>query len=268
MAFARTGQVPIYYEDTGLGHPVILIHGHSVDGRLWDSQMPALVDARFRVVRYDLRGHGRSEKPAQGYTWVHHMDDLRALIGNLGVGTVHLVGQSMGGGISLGYALNYPSRVSALVLMAPALPGFTYSEEFLQRVAELRDAIRQEGPQPAMERLWLTNPMFDTLRRHPDAFERVRFMTTFYPAANYLSDEDPGELNVLDRLSDIKCPTLVMVGEEDLPDFQEMADIVAENVPGARKVVIPGAGHVINLEAPEAVNRALTEFLQEVTPGH
>lgn len=267
MALCRTGEVPLYYDDSGQGHPVLLIHGHSVDARLWDPQVSALTAARFRVIRYDLRGHGRSDKPQRGYTLAHHLADLRALIGHLGVGPLHLVGLSLGGGIALAYALDHPERVSALALLAPALPGFAYSDEFSQSIIELRDAVRQEGPQSALERLWLAHPIFTTLRRHPDAFERVRFMMRSYSAADYLVDEEPLEMGVLERLSQVPCPTLVLVGEEDLPDFRLITELLAQNVPSAKKVVIPGAGHVVNLEAVEAVNQALVEFLREVTPS-
>lgn len=266
MAISRTGTVAIYYEDTGQGPPVILIHGHGVDSRLWDPQVPALLQAGFRVVRYDCRGHGRTEKPLTGFTYLHHADDLRALIANLGVGQAHLVGLSMGAGIALVYAQQRPERVASLTLISPALPGFTYSSEFTQEIERLRDAIRREGPWRPLEQLWLNSRMFATLRRYPEQFERVRFMMRSYSALDYLLDEDQPDLQVIERLGEVLVPTLVIAGEEDLPDFREIAEILAANIPGAQGMTIEGAGHVLNLEKPDAVNRALVDFLRSITP--
>src|SRR5579884_790829 len=105
MPAVHANGIDIYYEDTGgEGAPVVLIHGHSVDLRMWPAQVLALREAGYRVVRYDVRGHGRSSVPNEGYTWPVYAEDLRALLDTLDIGKAHLVGFSMGGGIALQFA--------------------------------------------------------------------------------------------------------------------------------------------------------------------
>jgi pimeloyl-ACP methyl ester carboxylesterase len=178
----------------------------------------------------------------------------------------HLAGISMGGAIALGLALEEPGRVASLALLDSALPGFAYSPEFEDDVERLRDAVRADGPRAALERHWLTHPLFDGVRRRPEAFAALRRMVLDYPAADYLDEAEyaPPERPAIERLQEVQAPALVVVGERDLPDFLIIADILAENLPWARKLVVPDAGHLPSLERPEAVNHALLSFLAAV----
>ena len=146
MPHAPTNGIVTFYEDSGAGSAVVLIHGHSTDLRLWDTQVGPLTDAGFRVVRYDVRGHGRSTVTERGYTWENYALDLRDLLDHLGIASASLVGLSMGGGIALAVAVMFPERVASLVLADSALPGFGYSDDFSQEVEELVAAVRAEGP--------------------------------------------------------------------------------------------------------------------------
>jgi len=273
MPFATTGDTLTYYEDESPAPPsarretpAVLIHGHSADLRLWEPQVSALLDAGYRVVRYDVRGHGRSSVPPTGYSWEHYLADLRALLDHLRVGRTHLAGISMGGAIALQLALEAPERVASLTLLDSALPGFAYSPQFEDDVERLREAVRVEGPRAALERHWLTHPIFEGVRRHPKAFAALRRMVLDYPAADYLDEAEypPPERPAIERLHEVQAPALVVVGERDLPDFRIIADILAENLPLARKLVVPDAGHLPSLERPEVVNAALLSFLAAV----
>jgi pimeloyl-ACP methyl ester carboxylesterase len=273
MPFATTGDILTHYEDEShgppsarRGAPVVLIHGHSADLRLWEPQVPALLGAGYRVVRYDVRGHGRSSAPPTGYSWEHYLADLRALLDHLRVERAHLAGISMGGAIALQLALDEPGRVASLTLLDSALPGFAYSPQFEEDIERLRQAVRAEGPRAALERLWLTHPIFEGVRRHPQRFAALRRMVLDYPAADYLDEAEyaPPERPAIERLHEVQAPALVVVGERDLPDFLIIADILAENLPQARKLVVPDAGHLSSLERPEEVNPALLSFLAAV----
>jgi pimeloyl-ACP methyl ester carboxylesterase len=273
MPFANTGDILIYYEDEGpeppsarRRTPVVLVHGHSADLRLWEPQVPALLGAGYRVVRYDVRGHGRSSVPATGYDWEHYLADLRGLLDYLRVERAHLAGISMGGAIALQLALEEPGRVASLALLDSALPGFAYSPQFEDDIERLREAVRADGPRAALERLWLTHPIFDGVRRRPEAFAALRRMVLDYPAADYLDEAEyaPPERLAIERLHEVQAPALVIVGELDLPDFRIIADILAENLSRARKLVVPDAGHLSSLERPEEVNPALLSFLAAV----
>jgi 3-oxoadipate enol-lactonase len=265
MPTAPTNGVTTYYEDQDSGPPVVLIHGHSVDLRMWDPQVDALTTTGYRFIRYDTRGHGRSDAPDTGYTPEDYSADLRDLLEGLAVDRAHLVGLSMGGSIAMQSALDEPQRVGSLTLIDSALPGFGYSPEFESAIQELQEAVRREGPRPAFERLWLPHPLFDGLRRFPDRFAALREMVLSFPAKDYLLEaEPPPERQLVDRLGEVSAPTLVMVGELDLPDFQIIAEVLAANIPGARRAVIADAGHVCTMERPEAVNEALLAFLNDV----
>ena len=266
MPHVDTNGIVTSYEDTGRGPPVVLIHGHSADLRLWDLQVPALVEAGHRVVRYDVRGHGRSTVTPTGYTWENYALDLRDLLDGLNLeAPAHIVGLSMGGGIALQFALDFPERVASLVLVDSALPGFDYSPEFAGAIEELLVAVRTDGPRAAFERLWLTHPLFDGVRRFPERFKSLRTIVLDDAAADYL-DETPhalAERQAVERLAEVRAPTLVLLGELDVPDFQLIAEILAGNIAGARLQVIADSGHIPPLEQPEAFNEALLAFREE-----
>ncbi len=267
--------IETYYEEDRPSGPgpfplVVLIHGHSADLRMWQFQTPALVDAGFRVIRYDVRGHGKSAAPPSGYIWENYSADLRDLLITTALewpapaGRAHLVGSSMGGGIALQFALDHPERALSLTLVDTALPGFTYSEEFSDRVSELVDAVRREGVRQAFERLWLVDPLFDGIRRYPDRFQTLRDIVLDFVAADYQPGAIPEDYvpNIIDRLSEIKAPTLILTGEDDLPDFRLIAEILASNLPYSRALSLSGCGHLPPLEVPESFNDILVRFLK------
>jgi len=274
MPHTYTNDIVTFYEDTGDGPAVVLIHGHSLDLRMWKYQVGPLVDMGYRVVRYDVRGHGRSMVTARGYTWDNYSRDLADLLDRLNVEkpaaeplaveSAHIVGLSMGGGIALKFALDYPERVLSLTLVDSILPGFTYSEEFSGWITGLRAAVVTEGKDSAFERLWLAHPLFDGVRRHPERFAEVAEMVSGFQAAEYLpGSETPGDVqpDLAARLGEVATPTLVVVGDEDLPDFRLIADLMDANIRSAQLVELEGCGHLPPVEDPAAFNRVLLEFL-------
>jgi pimeloyl-ACP methyl ester carboxylesterase len=271
MPATDTNGIVTFYEDTGDGPMVVLIHGHSLDLRMWKYQVAPLVDMGYRVVRYDVRGHGRSESPPSGYTWDNYSQDLAELLDHLdppvagvtGVQGAHVVGLSMGGGIALKFTLDHPERVLSLALVDSTLPGFVYSEEFISWVLQLREAVRAEGPRGPLERLWLAHPLFGGLRRHPQRFAEVEEMVAGFQAAEYLADPDPSYVqpDIASRLAEVTVPSLVVVGEDDIPDFRLIASVLTENLPDSRNVIMPRLGHITPLEDPEVFNGVLLEFL-------
>lgn len=265
MPLAHVNGIDTYYEDTGGdGEPVVLIHGHSIDLRMWPSQTLALREAGYRVLRYDVRGHGRSDVPDSGYSWPVYAEDLVCLLDILDIGAAHLVGFSMGGGIALQFALDHPGRTKSLTLIDPAAPGFAYSDDFAATIEALVEAVRAHGWREAAESVWLNHPMFDGLRRHPAAFEVVRDIVLEFRAQDYLVDaEEPGGPEAIERLDELRPPLLVLTGEDDLEDFRLAAELVAGNAPRARLETVPGAGHMLPLERPAEVNKRLLAFLQD-----
>lgn len=266
MPFAETNGIVTYYEIEGAGPTAVLVHGHSADLRLWTYQAPALVRAGFRVVLYDVRGHGRSEKPPTGYRWEDYAADLKGLLDTLNIDAAHVVGLSMGGGIALELAVEEPGRVISLALVDSALPGFAYNQEFSEQIEALVACVRSEGAPTAFERLWLTHPFFEGVRRLPERFALLREMVLAYTAPDYREGAVPADYRpqTIERLSEITAPALVVVGERDVPDFRLIADVLANNLPRAHLAVMRDCWHVPPLEQPDIFNATLIAFLQEV----
>ena len=274
MPHTYTNGVVTFYEDAGDGPVVVLIHGYGADLRLWDAQVEPLREAGFRVIRFDVRGHGRSMIAPDGYTFENYAADLRDLLDRLNierpatesleVGAVHLAGLSMGGGIALQFALDYPDRVLSLTLVDPALPGFTYGDETTTHIQRFMDAVRSHGPRDAVDQVWLEHPFFDGVRRAPAQFASVRDILLDFQAPDMRDGARPAEYrpDIAGRLGEISAPTLVIAGENDVADFRLIADVLAENIRGARLTIIPDCWHLPPVEKPEEFNRILVSFLR------
>jgi pimeloyl-ACP methyl ester carboxylesterase len=268
-----TNGIVTFYEDAGEGPVVVLIHGYGGDLRLWDAQVTPLREAGFRVIRYDIRGHGRSMIAPDGYTYENYSVDLRDLLDrlnveraateNLEVKAVHLVGLSMGGGVALQFALDSPERVLSLTLVDSALPGFTYGEETTAHIQQFMEAVTTEGARTAIDKVWLAHPFFDGVRRDPELFKSVREILLDFQAPDMRDGARPEDYrpDLAIRLAEVTAPTLVIVGENDIPDFRLIADVMAENIPGARQATIADCWHLPPNEKPEELNRLMIDFL-------
>ncbi len=263
MSQRRSGMAPIAggelrYEIDGSGPPVVFGHGFSLDVRLWEPQLAPLA-ASHTMVRYDLRGFGRSTPAAAPY---NHSEDLLALLDHLGLARAALVGLSLGGAVALGATLLAPHRVERLALLDSLLPGYPYSEAFRGEHVEIC-ALAAEQDLGAARQRWLASPLFAPALANPAAAPRLRAMVADYSGWHW-TQRDPGRSlkpPPAGRLSEVTVPSLVIVGALDIDDFQGIARVAAEGLPQARLAVIEGAGHLPNLERPEAVSRELAEFL-------
>lgn len=260
IGIARLTGANIAYEDVGDGKPIVLAHAYGADMTLWDDQMGPLSRA-YRVIRYDARAHGRSSVPTGPYSYD---EDLIGLLDERGIDRAHLVGLSMGGRVVVNTALAHPERVRSLVLLGAALGGHPTRADFLPT----RDAVvaaTRRGDLEMARRLFLEDPLFDGTRRHPAAMARVAAIYRRFSFWSWCSDipELQPEPPAIARLSRIACPALVIVGDLDVPNIREIADILTHEIPGARLVTLPGVGHYAPLEAPDAVNTQILEFLRE-----
>jgi pimeloyl-ACP methyl ester carboxylesterase len=252
----------LVYDSAGKGRTVVLIHGGLLDRKMWDAQFAGLA-RYFRVVRYDTRWHG--ESGGSGGRWSDH-EDLRLLLDHLGAKRAAIVGLSMGGLIAIDFALAHPERASAVVAVSPGLSGFEFPDTSASpHTARMRAAWEQgdvEGVAEAFQRMWTDGP-----RREPgqvDAAVRtsVRAMLC-RGVARALKRPQAQELQppAIGRLREFRAPMLVLVGELDMPDIHTIAGRLMAEVPGARRVVIPGVAHMINMEKPADFERTVVEFL-------
>jgi 3-oxoadipate enol-lactonase len=262
--------VALHVVAEGEGAPVVLLHGHTLDLRVWDEIAPALVAAGLRAIRYDQRGHGRSASPPAGYRWGDHAADLAEVIARVAGGPSHLVGLSKGGGIALELALRRPELVRSLALIGPLVPDAPLSEALFASFKAFAKAIRAEGPRAAVGEVWLSHPLIASAAARPGARERLEAMLRTFPAGEYLAvqrDPPDREWTLTDRLGEIAVPTLVVRGEHEVPDFVAMADLVVSGVRGARLDVVPGSGHLVPLEQPARTAAALVGFLAAASPS-
>lgn len=254
----------LYYEIAGDGEPVVFLHGFGLDYSMWDPQWAAFA-RRYRAIRYDLRGYGRSSLPKGPYS---HTDDLAALLDTLDVKSAHLVGLSMGGRIALRVAVREPARVRSLTLVDTALDGYAWSDDWLNRWRRMTQVSKQ-GDDAGARALWWQHPLFDPARERTDAADLLQTMIARYSGWHWRNqDPDLGHSSSAPRMSAISVPTLILVGERDLPDFQLIAQRAAAELPNATLREIAQAGHMANMEAPREFNELVLEHLQRCQVSH
>lgn len=252
----------LYYEMKGEGNPLLLLHAGVADSRMWDEQFEALAKA-YRVIRFDLRGFGRSSMPPGSFS---NVEDVRALLDALETKDVTLLGVSFGGLIALDFALAYPHYASALILGAPSVSGAGPSERIRQFWDEEERALEAGDLEGATElnlRLWVDGPQRTAEEVDPEVRERVREMQLAIFRKEIPEDvEEIGlEPAAIERLGEVEIPVLVMVGELDLAEKQALADLLVMEMPYCSKAVIPGAAHMLNMEQADLFNRTVLEFL-------
>ncbi len=262
QGFVEVQGARLHYEIEGSGRPVLLIHAANTDARMWEETAAAL-SSRYRIIRYDMRGMGRSEMGTEGYTAYR---DIEGVLDAVDIGACTLVGVSAGGYCALEFVLAQPRRVASLVLVSAGLFASEASEsdEHKRAAAELAAAGDLEAMAEAYARMWLDGPGQSSAR--VSAQTRRRFLAmakdAFARRAEYrfpeLMTPEPGK-----RLREIACPTLVIDGELDFPESHLFAELFAREIPGARRITLAGSAHLPPLDQPEAFHRILREFLAE-----
>jgi 3-oxoadipate enol-lactonase len=251
----------IHYERSGAGFPLLLIHAGIADSRMWEPQAAAL-GMHFDMIRPDSRGFGDSELPPMPYSGVA---DMIALLDHLGVKRAHVVGCSMGGTLAIDLALEHPERVERLVLVAAGISGSNLGEQDSPLFGDIEAADKANDMAAVNEaevRLWVDGPR----RPEGSAPAAVRDLVLDMNGRSLNTDWSSAESQKIDppaitRLGDITAPTLVIVGDQDLPHASANAEVMVSKIPGARRVEIKDAAHLPSLERPEEFNRLLLEFL-------
>ena len=241
--------VKIHYEVHGAGPPLLLTHGYSSTSGMWHGQIEAL-SKRHKLVLWDMRGHGQSDYPDDpaAYSEALTVGDMAALLDAVGAKTAIVGGLSLGGYMSLAFCCAHPERVRALLIIDTG-PGFKKDdarEVWNKRAHETGDRFEREG----LEVLKSASRERSTVT-HRDASGLAR------AARGMLTQRDA---RVIESLPAIKVPSLIVVGADDTP-FLAASDYMAAKIPGAQKVVIPAAGHAVNIDQPQAFIDAVLPFL-------
>lgn len=256
--FAEVNGTSLYYEVRGEGPALVLIQGGNLVQEMWQDQLEEF-SREYRVVTYDVRGFGRSGPWGLPF---RACDDLKALLDFLGIERAHLVGLSLGGRIAVDFALEYPERVGALVLTGPGLSGYDWSRSDRSWTESIMGAVR-EGDSAKAADFWLESPYMEPAMKNPDLAPRLRKLVRANARIWVNQDtEEPLSPPAIERLAHLSAPTLLIVGDKDVPDIQHIATMILEEVPGAKVERVKGSGHMVNLEWPETFNWLVLEFLQ------
>ena len=260
----------LVWESAGEGPAVVFLHPGLWDRRVWDGQVGVFSET-YHVVRYDLRGYGRSSRPEPGAPY-SHVADLATVMDAMGFERAALIGNSMGGRVAIDFALTHPVRVTALVLAEPAISGFegtseeeeAWQEGFADVENQIEEAVTAGDLEHAqdlrLQRLWAP------LGTDDPAGARIRRIA--FDNLHELTMDESGERAVdppaAHRLGEIEAPTLVLPADHDPPWHERMCVALAEGIRGARVVRIPATDHVIPLRRPQEFNRVVLGFLDEV----
>ena len=261
--YVETNGISTYYETSGTGDKpwVVLSHSLACTLAMWETQSRALTD-KFRVLTYDVRGHGRSGAPKGEYSLAMMSDDLNQLLEHLRIESCHFIGLSMGGMIGQVNVLRPKSRIASLVL---ADTTGRWPDDMLPMWGERIRAATTEGmvsfAGPALVR-WFTKPFLD---RRPDVIQTVQEWIETTPVDGFVGAcHAIPKVDTLEQLKQVKLPCLVLVGAEDPGTPPEMSHKLHAAIAGSKLHEIPNAAHLCNLEQPDLFNRAILNFYASV----
>lgn len=259
--YVRVGSEKLYYEMAGEGNNIVLLHDGLIHRETWDAQFPELAKS-FRVTRYDRRGYGKSSSPQVPFS---NIDDLDQLFIQLKIDKAIVFGMSAGGGLAIDFAFKHPEKVTALVLVGAVVSGYGFSSHMLTRGGRVSVEELMSDPQKLMKYIVSEDP-YTLFSENTQAKEKFRRLLEANPQNVNMEKHKflkPPERPALKFLSEIKVPTLVLVGEYDIPDVHAHSGVIEAGIPNAKREVILKAGHLIPLEQPEVFNTTVLAFFNE-----
>ena len=248
----------LYYEVAGEGPNVVLLHDGLVHRETWDDQF-ATFAKQFHVFRYDRRGYGKSDVPTVPFSNVDDLEDVYSAV--LGKQKATLIGCSAGGGLAIDFTLAHPELVEKLMLVGAVVSGLAPSAHFLDRGGHYPPEIRDDTTKAIA--YWSTDDPYFVAPGSAAARQRVKALLTANPQnlrVPWALLRGP-RVPALGRLGEIKAPTLIVIGAEDMPDVHAHGGAIQAGIAGARRVVVRDAGHLVHMEQPEEFNRLALEFL-------
>ncbi len=249
------------YQVKGNGPDLVLIHGFSLDQRMWQHQIPTL-SKQLRVISYDVRGFGRSTithtQPSS------NIDDLQAILNACQSQQATIVGHSMSGIIATDFAIHHPQRIHALILSNAIISHYQWSQEFLAEWSAYQALA--ETDIPTARQAWLGSATFAQAMQNPVIAAPLKEMLISYSGWHWTNHTPVSRGCVApEALSSITLPTLVIRGEQDIEDYQICAQQLLQTIPGSKEATIKNSGHFSNMEQPEAFNQTLLNFLKQTS---
>ena len=243
----------LYFQECGTGTAaVVLLHDGVAHSAVWDDVWPSFC-RHFHTLRYDRRGYGHSPETKKPY---FEADDLAALLAERKIRHAALVGASHGGQVAMEFALRYPQSVSELVVVAPGVTGFQYSEGYLMREAGL-----QQTKEPDKLREQLVQDQFLIAPGDDAARKKLRAILTATPQDMTHNDMPLFEKPIFPYVGKLRVPTLILIGSADIADNQAVTGALLVSIPGSFRDVVPGTGHLIYLEKPSEFFTEVNSFL-------
>jgi pimeloyl-ACP methyl ester carboxylesterase len=254
----------LWYEIAGEGGNIVLLHDGLIHREVWDDVF--LVLARnHRVLRYDRRGYGKSSSPQVPFS---NVNDLDQLLVQLEIEKAIILGMSSGGGIAIDFTLEYPEKVTALVLVGAVVSGYGYSSHMLTRGGRISSVAELlSDPQRFMKYIAMEDP-YEIHSDHIKAKEKCLALLEANPQNVNMDKgrfQKPPARPAIQYLSEIKIPTLILVGEYDIPDVHAHAGAINAGIANSKRDVIPQSGHLIPLEQPALFNDAVNKFLNDLS---
>jgi pimeloyl-ACP methyl ester carboxylesterase len=269
--YAEVNGTKLYYEVAGTGQSLVLIHGSFGDRRHWDFQFKEF-SKKYKVLRYDVRGYGKSAlpNPDKAYT---DSEDLNALMDFLKIRKANICGLSMGSGIAIDFALSYPDKCGSLILIGPRVAGDGSAEyrtanadSVSNWISKVVTIVKNKGAKEGTDSLWTGNNPLSKAVLSSRTREALLKMGYEYSWWRYLYTNKREQVfpMAINKLGEIRIPTLIVTAEYDLALCKNVADIMAKNIPGAKLVSIKGAGHIMNMDKPKEFNKVIFKFFTEL----
>jgi 3-oxoadipate enol-lactonase len=269
--YAEVNGTKLYYEMAGAGEPLVLIHGNFGDRRHWDFQFDEL-SKKYKVLRYDVRGYGKSALPKADEAY-KDCDDLKAMMEFLEIKKTHLCGVSQGADIGVDFALVYPTMCISLIPIGPWVMGYgedefktPASDSLGAAMLKVLDILKNKGTNERTDYLWAGNNVFGKGVVSPAARNALLKTGYEYSWWRYLNihKRQYAFPQAIRKLNEIKIPTLVVTAEYDFPVCKEIANIIAKEIAGAKLISIKDAGHLMNMDNPQEFNAAITSFIDRI----
>jgi pimeloyl-ACP methyl ester carboxylesterase len=249
----------LFYEMSGTGENIVLLHDGMVNREIWDEQFPLLAKS-YRVVRYDRRGYGKSTDPEMKYS---HIEDLNRVFEQLNIDRAVIFGMSSGGRLAIDFTLTYPEKVNGLVLVGAVVSGFGYTSHMDNRGGHF-DPKNYTDPVKLIEYFIMDDP-YEIYAGNTEAKEKVMKLIPNLGRDNRVPTQ-PAAKVAIKSLSEIRVPALILVGEYDIPDVHAHAGAMNAGIANSRREIIPRSGHLIPIEQPALFNEAIMRFLNSL-PG-
>jgi 3-oxoadipate enol-lactonase len=251
------------YEEKGSGSPVVFAHGLTFDRHMWDPQVESL-STRYRCIAYDFLGHGGSSVAVREYSLEDEAENMHALMAGWGASPAHVVGLSMGGMVAMRLALAHPEDVRSLSLLDTSAEEEV--EERRPQYEAMAAAAQASGPESVVGAVapFMFSQRFLESQPEKVAAFRQQFIASNADGIAAATKAVTRRTNLLEHISGIRVPALVIVGGEDISTTPDKAQNIVERIAGARLETVAGAGHMTPIEQPERVSQLISEFLTEV----